>query len=33
MDCKECKERWRADKLIDEHLLKNPNTKEPDNYA
>ena len=23
MDCKECQERWRADKLVDEFLLKN----------
>lgn len=31
MDCKSCKARWRADKLIDAHIEKgNP---EPENYA
>jgi glycyl-tRNA synthetase len=33
MDCKECQERWRADKLIDEYLVKNPEESEPENYA
>ena len=33
MDCKECKERWRADKLIDEYLAQNTEEKEPENYA
>ncbi len=31
MDCKDCKARWRADKIIDDHILKW--AKEPDNYA
>ena len=33
MDCKCCKARWRADKIIDEYLLNNPNSTEPNNYA
>ncbi len=33
MDCKECRARWRADKIIDEYIFKNPNIWEPDNYA
>lgn len=33
MDCKSCKERWRADKLIDAYIEQNPNSGEPVNYA
>jgi glycyl-tRNA synthetase (class II) len=33
MDCKDCKSRWRADKLIDEYISKNPSSEEPKNYA
>lgn len=31
MDCKDCKARWRADKIIDTHILAG--AKEPENYA
>lgn len=31
MDCKDCKARWRADKIIDAHILAG--AKEPENYA
>jgi glycyl-tRNA synthetase (class II) len=33
MDCKECKARWRADKLVEELLEKNPEIKEPEGFA
>jgi len=33
MDCKECKARWRADKLIEELLEKNPSIEEPEGFA
>jgi len=32
MDCKECKARWRADKLID-NKIESGEEKEPSNYA
>ena len=31
MDCKACKARWRADKIVDEHILSG--NKEPQGYA
>jgi len=31
MDCKECRARWRADKIIDAHILTG--AEEPENYA
>ncbi|MBS9775286.1 glycine--tRNA ligase [Candidatus Gracilibacteria bacterium] len=31
MDCKSCKARWRADKIIDEHIKNG--AEEPENYA
>lgn len=33
MDCKDCQSRWRADKLIDAYISKNPEWWEPNNYA
>jgi glycyl-tRNA synthetase len=33
MDCKNCKSRWRADKLVEELLEKNPEIKEPEGFA
>lgn len=32
MDCKSCRARWRADKLIDQHLV-DTKAEEPENYA
>jgi len=32
MDCKECKARWRADKLID-NKIESGQVEEPSNYA
>jgi len=31
MDCKKCKSRWRADKIIDDHILAGAN--QPEDYA
>lgn len=33
MDCKSCKARWRADKIIDQYLLDHPEASEPQGYA
>jgi glycyl-tRNA synthetase len=32
MDCRECKARWRADKLID-NKIESGEVKKPSNYA